>query len=1025
MIEPEEVSGLDRRQESATVANFRTSARTVDMLGRQQIAGIPTAINELFKNAYDAYAKSVVVDWLQDRDVLILRDDGVGMSQSDFLDRWLTIGTDSKASGGTLAPPPVPHGFEKRPIMGEKGIGRLAIAALGPQTLVLTRQRPDVGVDENPAPAIAALLPWTLFSAPGVTLEDIDIPVLRVDGTVDRSVIESLTSDVRANLRDLSDRLDSRTLSTIAEHLSRLDEIDPRMLENLPGPHLMGAGYGTAFIVTPVDESLPVEVAGDSAIKGQASPLVKLLAGFSNPMSSRPREPEMETSFVVRTADGVATDLLDGDEFFNDEDFQRTDHEFQGMFDEYGTFHGQVSVYRSEPIDHVVPWPAGRGAPTQCGPFKIRFGYVQGELRQSSLDPQEYAEITRKLKSIAGIYVYKDGIRILPYGQSDEDYLQIEERRSRNQGYYFFSYRRMFGAIELSSTLNPALHEKAGREGFRENIAYRQMKSILINFMIQLAADFFRSSTAQGQEFHAKRDELERTEKIRRVRAQTVDAERGQFRERLQRVIGEFTESRPHALVQNTVMRVERDLANLDGVPNDLEYLFELEESTRRDLDALVHEYTVSKPVGVGLDRETSRDWSLYQRLREELVSSLVPEATSRISEMTAQRAGMLVPANQLQHRIREGFEESLELDLQEWKGNIRAVKERSAEVHSNVSRRVHAAIQEVSDFSRSLSRRMADVSPSTADADFFEIRRKLLKELEVELQRQKELLEPVRRFLESLDGLSHGLGFEEQLEAVEEEVIALRTQVDTDLELTQLGRAVELINHEFSSSIKTVRRNLRALRPWGQRNAKLGNIERELATAFEHLDNYLTLFTPLQRRLYRKPATITGAQVARFIEDLFGERFRRHDVDLRVTSAFERFSFVGYPSTFYPVFVNLLDNAIFWLSDRPVPRVVQLDHRNGSLLVQDNGPGIVLRDYEAIFEHGFSRKPGGRGLGLKISRDVLQRSGWSLEVVPAGGLPWPETVASLPGSEGRGVGACFSINPPIEIDGNGLGATE
>ena len=41
------------------MARFRTRARTVDMLGRQQIAGIPTAISELFKNAHDAYADHV------------------------------------------------------------------------------------------------------------------------------------------------------------------------------------------------------------------------------------------------------------------------------------------------------------------------------------------------------------------------------------------------------------------------------------------------------------------------------------------------------------------------------------------------------------------------------------------------------------------------------------------------------------------------------------------------------------------------------------------------------------------------------------------------------------------------------------------------------------------------------------------------------------------------------------------------------------------------------------------------------
>lgn len=47
------------------MANFKASARSVDMLGRQQIAGIPNAINEIFKNAYDAYAKDVRVDYIE------------------------------------------------------------------------------------------------------------------------------------------------------------------------------------------------------------------------------------------------------------------------------------------------------------------------------------------------------------------------------------------------------------------------------------------------------------------------------------------------------------------------------------------------------------------------------------------------------------------------------------------------------------------------------------------------------------------------------------------------------------------------------------------------------------------------------------------------------------------------------------------------------------------------------------------------------------------------------------------------
>ncbi|MFI8193192.1 ATP-binding protein [Streptomyces sp. NPDC085946] len=1009
------------------MANFRTSARTVDMLGRQQIAGIPTAINELFKNSYDAYAKTVVVDWLKDRNALILRDDGVGMSERDFLDRWLTIGTDSKAAGGRLSPPPIPQGFTVRPVMGEKGIGRLAIAALGPQTLVLTRQRPQNAGEENAAPVIVALLPWTLFSAPGVTLEDIDVPVLSVDGTLDRSVIEHLADEVRANLLRLSNRLDDSTTATIRDHLTRLEQIDPRLLERLPGPHITGsAGYGTAFVVTPVDESLPGEVEGDSTKKGQATNLFKLLAGFSNTMTTGSREPEMQTSFVVRTDDGLATDILDDDEFFNEADFARADHEFSGTFDEYGTFHGAVSIYRAEPVQHVIPWRAGRGAPTQCGPFNIRFGYVHHKLAQSSLAPQEHTEISLKLQKVAGLYVYKDGIRILPYGQSDVDYLQIEERRTRNLGYYFFSYRQMFGAIELSSKVNPALQEKAGREGFRENIAFKQMKAILENFMVQLAADFFRGSSQRGQEFLAKRDELERTEQIRRARAETANAERNKLRNRLQLVIGEFAESRPVALVERTVARVERELSVIsDTAPDALEATLELEEGARRDLESLISRYTVPKPVGIGLDRETSRDWAVYERLRDELVSNVVTTATDKISSMAAVRASHLVSTTELRERLQEDFAESARREFDDWSRDIQEIRTRSERVALDISGRVRSAVQSASDFARGMTRRITDVPPSATEDDLFRLRRQLMEELEKELQRQKDSLEPVRRFLGSFEHISRGFGLEEQLEAVEEEVIALREQVDTDLELTQLGRAVELINHEFSSSIKTVRRNLRALRPWGQRNEKLGSIERELATAFEHLDNYLTLFTPLQRRLYRKPANIRGAQVAQFIRDLFGDRLRRHDVDLRVSPSFESYSFVGYPSTFYPVFVNLVDNAIFWLSDRPVPRVVQLGQRNGSLIVADNGPGISLRDHNAIFEHGFSRKPGGRGLGLKISKDVLQRSGWSLTVVPEGGLPWPAEAASMAGSGGQGVGACFSIDPPSGVDEKGLGGTE
>src|ERR1041384_5599533 len=109
------------------MATFRARARALDMLGRQQIAGIPTAISELFKNSHDAYASRATADFHRTRRLFILEDDGVGMNEADFVSRWLTLGTESKlGSAFGLAEPPRKEGEKKRIVMGEKGIGRLA-----------------------------------------------------------------------------------------------------------------------------------------------------------------------------------------------------------------------------------------------------------------------------------------------------------------------------------------------------------------------------------------------------------------------------------------------------------------------------------------------------------------------------------------------------------------------------------------------------------------------------------------------------------------------------------------------------------------------------------------------------------------------------------------------------------------------------------------------------------------------------------------------------------------------------------
>lgn len=115
--------------------SFQTRARTIDHLGREQIADVPTAVSELWKNAYDAYARAVSLHIFgKGKPVAAIFDDGTGMDRNQFIGKWLVVGTESKVGDQTV-PADERQGLAPRPKQGQKGIGRLSVAALGSTVL--------------------------------------------------------------------------------------------------------------------------------------------------------------------------------------------------------------------------------------------------------------------------------------------------------------------------------------------------------------------------------------------------------------------------------------------------------------------------------------------------------------------------------------------------------------------------------------------------------------------------------------------------------------------------------------------------------------------------------------------------------------------------------------------------------------------------------------------------------------------------------------------------------------------------
>ncbi len=967
------------------MVKFRTRARALDMLGRQQIAGIPTAISELFKNAHDAYADRVEIDYYRSDDLFVLRDDGVGMSRDDFITRWLTIGTESKFDSDRR--PPQDLSKKPRPMFGEKGIGRLAIATVGPQLLVLTRAKNSEGASD----LTAAFLNWGIFEWPRIDLEEIDIPLRTFSpGTLPSAHdVAEMAEEFRANAEIVGRGVKSQFLEKLTDELTRFN-VDPQDIDSfLRKPSLAGNGSGTHFIIKPASPLLKDDIDGNPSVGRavalkKAPPLKKALLGFSNTMMPD-LKPVIRTAFRDHVTDELSEDLIGDDEFFTPQEFQSADHRVCGEFDEFGQFRGEVSIYGRTTEGHVIPWGSD-GTHTLCGPFSISFAAFEGESRHSTIPNEEHARLAAKTDQLGGLYIFRNGIRVLPYGDTDFDWLDIELRRSKSAHYYYFSHRKMFGAVQIDTERNRRLSEKAGREGFQENKAYRQFRSILQSFLLQMAADFFRSEGMHTGTFESRKIELSREDAARKRRERQVSERKRQFESKLREFFEKIQNNTPQDETLELTERIEKELRSACGIADSrlaADKVLDLESRAQADIRDLENSYRIARPR-IGLSRAAVRDWNLYNTEFTSLQDKVFRPAREIVEDLIADEAKKAKLSLNRHVRVKAALEDLGREARKKASESSRAVRTKADSVASKAREVAGESIKTVEAELREVMSEFQRIDfAEMSDERFIETRNALETRVLEVTKEQGSLLRSVLEQLQEI-GLTGENSTADQLMAIEQRNLLLEEEAAADAQLAQLGMAIEIINHEFSGTIRSIRNGLRKLKAWADVNEELGGLYDGIRTSFDHLDGYLTLFTPLQRRLYRKEVEIKGSEIRDFLEELFRARMARHDVKLTATRAFANAKVIGFPSSFYPVFVNLVDNSIFWLSQQNPQRErsIELDERDGVLAVSDTGPGINIRDREAIFDFGFSRKPGGRGMGLHIGRETLRRVGFDLLLI-------------------------------------------
>ena len=223
-----------------------------------------------------------------------------------------------------------------------------------------------------------------------------------------------------------------------------------------------------------------------------------------------------------------------------------------------------------------------------------------------------------------------------------------------------------------------------------------------------------------------------------------------------------------------------------------------------------------------------------------------------------------------------------------------------------------------------------------------------------------------------------------------------LVTGLEAANKAAETGALSAAIAHELNQPLGAMRLNLQFLReilpPQDAANAQAKEIVRDLIRDIDRASNIITGLRGIFSRDDVGFETLELNPLIETVCEMAGLNARRAGIAVKLDLV-PGVMVALHPNEFRQVILNLMNNAVNALNriEKPSREILlqtRVQDHKLELSVADNGPGIDAALKDRIFDIFKTNRPEGMGLGLWLSKHIVERNNGSLrcENLPAGG---------------------------------------